>query len=73
MDAGVIVTNLSNGVAKKAGVLVNDILLKANGTDIVTTLDLSNILNLLLAGDKLTLEVYRTSEQKTVTIDITLE
>ncbi len=73
MDAGVIVTNLSNGVAKKAGVLVNDILLKANGTDIVTTLDLSNILNLLLAGDKMTLEVYRTSEQKTVTIDITLE
>lgn len=73
MDEGVFVTNLNSGVAQKAGVLENDIILKANENDIVTTNDLSNVLNLLLAGDKLTLEVYRISEQKTVTIDITLE
>lgn len=73
IDEAVFVIEVNKGVAQKAGVQEKDIILKANGTDIFTTTDLSDVLNLLLAGDKITLEVYRASEQKTMTIDITLE
>ncbi|MDE6241888.1 MAG: trypsin-like peptidase domain-containing protein [Anaeroplasmataceae bacterium] len=73
IDQALIITDVNDGVAKKAGVLVGDIILKANDMEIVFTNDLSNILNLLLAGDIFKLEVYRPSIKQTKTFTITLE
>ncbi|MDE6408359.1 MAG: trypsin-like peptidase domain-containing protein [Anaeroplasmataceae bacterium] len=73
IEQALIVTGVDKGVAKKAGVLENDVILKANNVDIVTTEDLSSILNLLLAGNILKLEIYRPSLKQTMTFNITLE
>lgn len=73
LDEALIVTEVSEGVAKKAGILIEDIIISANGEDIFVTEDLSSILNLLLAGDMLKLQVYRPSLKQTMTFDITLK
>ena len=73
LDEALIVTEVSDGVAKKAGILTEDIILRANDVDIANTNDLSSILNLLLAGDNLKLEIYRPSIKQTQTFNITLE
>ena len=73
LDEALIVTEVGDGVAKKAGILAEDIIFKANDIEIGNADDLSSILNLLLAGDKLKLEMYRPSVKQTVTFNITLE
>ena len=72
IDQALIITNLDNGVGKQAGLKENDILLRANGEEIITILDLSGIMNLLEVGDKLTLEIYRPSLKETKVLEITL-
>lgn len=72
LDEALIVTEVNDGVAKKAGILAEDIILKANDIEISVTEDLSSILNLLLAGDVLKLEIYRPSVKQTKTFNITL-
>ncbi|MDE6660317.1 MAG: trypsin-like peptidase domain-containing protein [Anaeroplasmataceae bacterium] len=73
IEQALFVTDVSEGVAKKAGILKDDIILKANGVDILSTEDMANIMNLLLVGDVIKLEIYRPSLQKTMTYNITLE
>ncbi len=73
IEEGIIVTAVHDGAAKKAGLLVHDIILMANSSEIITANDLSNTLNLSLAGDLFVLDVYRPSEQKTISINVILE
>lgn len=73
IDEALIITEVNAGVAKKAGILAEDIILRANEKDIYITEDLSSVLNLSLAGDILKLEIYRPSVKQTMTFNITLE
>ena len=73
LDQALVIENVEEGVGKKAGLLPNDFIVKANDIEIVFREDLSDVLNLLQAGDVIKLEIYRPSLQKTMTIDITLE
>ncbi|MCM1130135.1 MAG: trypsin-like peptidase domain-containing protein [Roseburia sp.] len=72
LDEALIVTEVNEGVAKKAGILADDIIFKANDVEICNTSDLSAILNLLLTGDILKLEIYRPSVNQTMIFNITL-
>lgn len=73
LDQAIVVTNVDNGVAKKAGIQSEDIILKMNGKEVVFLEDLSSIMNLALAGDQIELEIFRTSTNETKTFVITLE
>lgn len=73
LDEALIITEVSDGVAQKAGILAEDIIFKTNDVEIITLNDLSGILNLSLAGDILKLEIYRPSTKQTKAFYITLE
>lgn len=72
IDQALVVVEVSDGVAKQAGIRKNDVILTANETEIESTEDLSSILNLLLSCDILKLEIYRPSSKEVMTFDIIL-
>ncbi|MDE7161184.1 MAG: trypsin-like peptidase domain-containing protein [Anaeroplasmataceae bacterium] len=74
LDEALVITSIEVGsTGSLAGLKENDIILKANDTEIVNILDFSSIMNLLLVGDKLKLEIYRPSDKQVRTFDITLK
>lgn len=71
-----IVTDFANvSVAKKSGVLLNDVLLEIEGEKINTLDVVSNVLNSSQKGDTITLKVYRLTngQAQTKEISITFE
>ena len=56
--------------AEAAGLQVNDIITKANDTDITTSNDLVKLVRAANPGDELTLTVYRQGETLTVTVTV---
>ncbi|MDE7263799.1 MAG: trypsin-like peptidase domain-containing protein [Anaeroplasmataceae bacterium] len=73
LDQALVVVDAGNDVAARAGIKVGDFILKADNSVIEATEDLSSIMNLKLKEDTITLEVYRPSEKKIVTIAIVLK
>ena len=66
---GLLVTALeADGAAKKAGLKVGDIILKADGKKVETVNDLSGLLQDKKKGDKVKIEFVR--DKKTVTADV---
>ncbi|MBQ3258239.1 MAG: trypsin-like peptidase domain-containing protein [Oscillospiraceae bacterium] len=60
----------SDSPAEKAGLLRNDIITEANGTDITTSSELVDIVGDCAPGDTLTLKVFRNGESITVEVTI---
>lgn len=58
--------------ARKAGVLLYDVILKVNGETITTANDISDVLNAMLLDETITLTVYRLSNRQPITVDITV-
>ena len=56
--------------AEAAGLQVNDIITKANDTDITTSNDLVKLVRAANPGDELTLTVYRQGETLTLTVTV---
>ncbi len=73
IDQALVVIEVSDGVANKAGIKPNDVILKANDTNIESSDELSSILNLLLSNDILKLEIYRPSTNEFMVFNITLK
>ena len=74
LDQGIVITKVDSGsTGSIAGLKMNDIIIKANDTEIESLLDLSSIMDLVVIGDELHLEVYRSSEKQTRTFDIILK
>lgn len=73
IDQALVCSKIDVGVASEAGLKVNDVILTANDITIETTEKLSSILNLLLAGDELKLEIYRPATKEKLTFNITLK
>ncbi|MDE7106311.1 MAG: trypsin-like peptidase domain-containing protein [Anaeroplasmataceae bacterium] len=73
LDQAIVVTKVDYGVAQKAGIKREDIILSMNGNEVVFLEDLSSIMNLVLVGDRIELEIFRPSTNETKTIVITLE
>lgn len=73
LDQALVVVDAGKGLAKEAGINNGDFILTADGNNIESTEDLSSIMNLKLKGDRITLEIYRPSENSTMTIDITFK
>ncbi len=66
---GLLVTTLeADGAAKKAGLKVGDIVLKADGKKVETVQELSGLLQSKKAGDKVRLEAVR--DRKPLTFDV---
>jgi len=66
---GVIVSRVvPNSPAAKAGLKVEDIILKANGREITDFSQLRTVIGLLRVGDKVELDILRDSKAKTVTV-----
>lgn len=60
IPVGIVISNVEkDGPAEKAGLLVNDIIVEANGKRIVENADLTDIINTMNAGDTITLKVFR--------------
>lgn len=57
----------NNSPAEKAGLVLGDIIVSANGKAIKGSQDLRNIIGLLQIGDKVTLEYYRGKEKSETT------
>jgi S1-C subfamily serine protease len=72
MDNGVIVTELADGPAREAGLLVNDVITHLNGEEINLEQPLVNLLFRYSPGDVVTLTVYRHATQETLEIEVTL-
>ena len=70
-DAGIIVVDAGSGVAKQAGVQLNDIILSMNGDDVYSLDDLSYIMSKVQKGDTVKLNIYRSSISKTLEISVT--
>ena len=58
------------GPAEEAGLQVNDIITKANDTDITGSSDLVKLVSDMAPGDKLELEVYRQGETIRITVTV---
>lgn len=67
-DGALVAKLADNGPAAKAGLQVGDIIISANNKKIKTPDDLSEIINDTKIGNKLTLEVYRSKQAKTITV-----
>ena len=59
-------------VAEKAGILANDIIVKADGVDLVVHDDIKSILYSKEIGDTIVLYIYRTTTKQYLTINVTL-
>lgn len=71
LPSGLYISEVSQGSdAEKKGVQVGDILTKVNGIDVTTTADVATIKDGLLAGDTLSLTIFRAG--KIFVVDILL-
>ncbi len=61
---------VSGSPAEKAGLVVNDIIVSVNGTDIDTEHTLTGLLNRYNAGDTITLKVYHAGKAKDVSVKL---
>ncbi len=69
LPAGAIIKEITEGgPADEAGLVINDIISKANGEEILTSADLVSYVNRCGVGDSLELEVYR--DGKTITVKL---
>jgi membrane-associated protease RseP (regulator of RpoE activity) len=72
ITGGLVITRVTDGgPADKAGLLPDDIILKANGTVIASTEDFKGVLKKLVPGDTLRLQVLREGYKKVVTVTLT--
>lgn len=68
---GVYIYTVYDGTAaQKAGLVVGDLILKFDGTDISTSADLTTAVQKKRAGDKVEMVIYRDGEEKTVEITL---
>lgn len=68
-DFGLLISQLSEpSAAKKAGLKVGDILVRANGHECRTAIDLGNVMKFLKDGEALRLELYRDGQLKNFSI-----
>jgi serine protease Do len=67
-----IVSLTDNGPAMKAGLQAGDIIIDMDGAKIAALGDVRNILNKHKAGDTVSVKVYRSSDSKEYTYDVTL-
>lgn len=72
-EAGVIVVDAGDGVAKQAGIKVSDIILKMNDVEVYSLEELSYVMSQVNVGDTLKLEIYRSSTGQVQTINVTLK
>ena len=69
LSGGVLVGKIVEGeAAEEAGLQVNDIILKANGTEVTSSSDFVTIVGELEIGDELVLEIYRQGEFLELTV-----
>jgi serine protease Do len=68
---GALVTGVEkDGPAAKAGLEVSDIILKADGRDVKTSLELPRIITAVRPGTKINLTIWRKKEQKEISITV---
>ena len=68
---GALVTGVEkDGPAAKAGLEVSDIILKADGRDVKTSLELPRIITAVRPGTKINLTIWRKKEQKEIAITV---
>jgi serine protease Do/serine protease DegQ len=68
LTSGIIITQIENGSpAHKAGLLVGDVVVSANGRKIRTASDIHNLVGLLRIGQSIDLVLYRQGEQVNLT------
>ena len=72
LTEGWYVAEVNNESAQKAGLQKGDVITKVNGTDVDSSMVLSNLLTKKKPGDTVTLTVYRYLEDKTLEIEVTL-
>ena len=70
-DAGIIVIDAGSGVAKEAGLKVNDIILSMANEEVYNLDDLSYIMSKVKVGDTVKLNIYRSSTGNTLEISVT--
>lgn len=71
---GAAVTEVAEGsCADKAGIKKNDIITKIGDTRIETFIDLRTALLAHMPGEKITIEVFRIDDNKTITVQVTLD
>lgn len=71
---GAAVTEVTEGsCAEKAGIAKNDIIVAINSKKIETFIDLRAALLSYMPGDKIFVDVYRIDENKTITVQVTLD
>lgn len=64
MDQGIIIQEVSDGIAKRYGLLQHDVFLTVEGHEVTTLQELSYYLNLKMVGDTFTVTIYRQSTGK---------
>lgn len=68
---GVVVSRIvPNGPAAKAGLRVEDIILKANGREITDFNQLRTVIGLLRVGEKVNLDILREGKPRTLTVTV---
>jgi serine protease Do len=67
-----IVSVTDGGPAMKAGLTAGDIIVEFDGTKVETTTQMRDIINKHKVGDTVKIKVYRSTENKDMTFDITL-
>ncbi len=70
LDQGIIIQDVSDGIAKEHGLRVNDVLLKIDGHEVDNLTDFSYYFNLKLPGDSLTLNIYRDHKEEVITLKL---
>ena len=65
-----VYTVYDNTAASEAGLVVGDLILKFDGTDIKTSADLSTALLKKKSGDKVDIVIYRNGEEKTLNVTL---
>jgi serine protease Do len=70
-DQGVLVTKVEkNGPAEKAGLKQGDIIIRVNGSPVETPDDLQVAIGSLMPGTKVTLETYRRTKRRRLTVTL---
>jgi 2-alkenal reductase len=72
VDNGALVVDMQSGPASDAGLQVDDVITKINGDEINEDHTLTDLLFEHKPGDTVTLTVYRSSTDETLTLDVTL-
>lgn len=74
LTAGIVVTKVSSASpAEKAGLEQYDVITKIDGEDVSTSTDLQSALYKKKVGDTMEVTFYHQSDEKTVTVELTLD